>query len=218
MNRAHCQYRLGTGQASQVRTPNMTAHLLHGSFQPNCGAPLMGRQGPPTPTFQARGGKLLLRTHLMKGPLLALTLEHWQEPVCCTQDLISYDHWDFSLEGTIHCCSCCSVHSRIALTPDLCAKGQTPEPPGHTALVSGWLDEPALYLTRNTCRSAWKTVSCLIWPEWWGRGLSTGNWLASGWQTHDFTHPETGEHRSVVVVSPSLLGFGGLHWSIPTTF
>ena len=41
-NRAHPQYRLHVCQASQVRMPNI-AHLLHGSFQPNCGAFLRGQ-------------------------------------------------------------------------------------------------------------------------------------------------------------------------------
>lgn len=46
----------------------------------------------PCSVFQAHGEKLLLRTHLMEGPLLALTLKHGKEPACWAQDLASYDN------------------------------------------------------------------------------------------------------------------------------
>lgn len=46
----------------------------------------------PCSVFQAHGEKLLLRTHLMEGPLLALTLKHGKEPACWAQDLASCDN------------------------------------------------------------------------------------------------------------------------------
>ena len=134
-------------------------------FSPTLEHPWRCPQGPPLPDFQAHGGTLLLRTHLMERPFLALTLEQWEEPACWAQHRASCDGWDFSPEETTYCCSrCCS---RIALTPDLCANSRCPGLYAHRAgfSVTGWAcaspnKEHRLWVTlRGRLSAAWPDLS-----------------------------------------------------------
>lgn len=57
------------------------------------------RPPPPRPAYQAHGGKLLLRTHLMEGSLSALTLEHREEPACWSRPLPPVTTWTSRQRG-----------------------------------------------------------------------------------------------------------------------
>ena len=126
-------------------------------------------RAPHPPDFQARGGTLQRRSHLMGGPGLTLSLEHWEEPACGAALCLPRRLGLLARgERHRHACwpHCCS---RTALPPGPWAKGRRPTS-APTRLVSQWLHESVLHLTRVMGSERLYVEGCplpgLTWLEW----------------------------------------------------